>query len=162
MSQSLSSKLRDLRRSLNKKNRPKAGSLFDLDALKLIARYMPRTEDDLRKLIPDNVMSVCGEQILEVTKVHGRDQDMFEDCVKEIDAFLRGGLPGITVLDRVYKNILKQYEMVIDMEEVFDACKIYLHSEQNRLRRKRDTDDDDIEFQHADVSMHLASEALRG
>ena len=109
---------------------------------------MPMTNDDLSSLIPENVMSVCGERILEVTKGHGRDQDKFEDCVKEINAFLRGGLPGMVVLKRVYKNILKWFEMENDMEEVFDTCKIYIHSDTNQLKRKRNTDDEEVDFQH--------------
>lgn len=147
MPKSLSSKLRCLRRDLVA-NRQGKDMCFDLDQLKHIARYMPKTNDDLCSLIPENVVSACGERILEVTKGHGRDQDKFEDCVKEINAFLRGGLPGMAVLGRVYRNILKWFEMENDMEEVFDTCKIYIHSDTNQLKRKRNTDEEDVDFQH--------------
>ena len=146
---SLSSKLRDLRRRGLKTKNNKPGTLFDSDHIKTIARHMPRTEGELRKLIPESVMLAYGECIIEVTKAHNRDQGVFEDCVGEINAFTRGGLPGMAVLDRVYKNILKQYGMVDDMEEVFDACKIYLHTDQNRLKRKRNADEEGVESENS-------------
>jgi hypothetical protein len=135
MPPSLSSKLRDLRRSLKSKVKP--FMLFDFDHLKLLARHMPRTGDEMCKLIPESFVAAYGDKILFVTINHERDQSQFEECVQEINAFLRGGLPGMAVLERVYTQILKHFEMETDMEEVMDACKIYVHAEQNRLKRKR-------------------------
>ena len=39
--------------------------------------------------------------------------------------------------------------MVDDMEEVFDACKIYLHTDQNRLKRKRNADEEGVESENS-------------
>ena len=82
---SLSAKLRDLRREL----RPKfnGGMLYDHDQLKLIARHMPMNDAALRALIPDKMVDAYGKQILGVTTEHTRDQECFEECVKEIGAF---------------------------------------------------------------------------
>jgi hypothetical protein len=132
--QSLSSKLKILRRSLKSKFKPL--QLMDFEHIKLIARHMPRTEEALRKLIPESFVAAYGNAILETTMAHERDQDKFEDCVTEIDAFLRGGLPGMAVLERVYKNIIKHFGMEDDTEDVLDACKLYVHTGQQCLRRK--------------------------
>jgi hypothetical protein len=102
--------------------------------IKLIARHMPRTEEALRKLIPESFVTAYGGAILETTTAHERDQDKFEDCVAEINAFLRGGLPGMAALERVYKTIVKHFGMEDDMEDVLDACKLYVHAEQGCLR----------------------------
>ena len=85
-------------------------------------------------------MASCGDEILKVNAVHTRDQDAFEDCVKEIGAFVRGGLPGMDRLNKVYTQIIKHFHMETDVEEILDACHLYMY--QNRLRRKRDTSDD--------------------
>jgi len=124
--------------------------LLDFDHIKIIARHMPRTEEELIKLIPESFVSAYGDKILNITLHHERDQDKFEDCIKEIGAFLRGGLPGMALLERVYTQILKGFGMEHEMEEVLDACRIYIHAEQNRLKRKRPVvAEEEIEFQHA-------------
>ena len=75
------------------------------------------------------------------------DQDKFEDCVAEIGAFLRGGLPGMAVLEKVYKNIIKHFGMARYTDKVLGACNLYVHSEQNRLKRKRSVKaDEEMEF----------------
>ena len=138
---SLSSKLRDLRRTLRPKF--KALLLFDDDHLKLLAHSMPSTKEELSRLIPACFVSAYGDQILDVTVGHGRDQSAYEECVCEIRAFVRGGTPGMAVLNRVYTQILKHYQMEDDEEEVFEACKVYLHPVQNRLKRKRVEEDEE-------------------
>ena len=125
------------------KPKVKPHELLDFDSIKLITRHLPRTEEALRMLIPISFVTAYGERILEVTINHERDQDRFEDCVKEMDAFVRGGVPGMAVLDRVYKSILKQFGMEDEMEEVLDACKIYVHAERNCLKRRRAAEDDE-------------------
>ena len=140
MAQSLSSKLRDLRRSM--KSKVASYMLFDFESIKLIARQMPQTKEELNGLIPESMVSLYGDKILEVTMAHGRDTEKFDDCVSEINAFIRGGLPGMCVLERVYPQILKHFGMQDEMEEVLDACKIYIHPEKHILcRRKIDEDD---------------------
>jgi hypothetical protein len=142
MPQSLSSKLRTLRRSLKSKLKPT--TVIDSDHIKLIARHMPMTATELCNLIPASIVASCGDEILKVTVSHARDQDAFEDCVKEIGAFVRGGLPGMDRLNKVYTQIIKHFHMETDVEEIIDACQLYMH--QNRLRRKRDTSDDSNEL----------------
>jgi hypothetical protein len=133
--QSLSSKLKILRRGLKSKFRPL--QLMGFEHIQLIARHMPRTEEALRKLIPESFVTAYGEAILETTIAHERDQDKFEDCIAEIDAFLRGGLPGMVALGRVYKNIIKHFGVEDDTEDVLDACRLYVHAEQGCLKCRR-------------------------
>ena len=142
---SLSAKLRDLRREL----RPKfnGGMLYDHDQLKLIARHMPMNDAALRALIPDKMVDAYGKQILGVTTEHTRDQECFEECVKEIGAFTRGGLPGMDRLRRVYTQILKHFKLEDDTDDVLEACKLYMNPE-NRLSLRRMRADDDEEQQH--------------
>ena len=142
---SLSAKLRDLRRAL----RPKFNGvmLFDVDQLKLIARHMPRTDEALRALIPDRLVDAYGKQILGVTTDHTRDPVCFEECIKEIGAFTRGGLPGMDRLNRTYTQILKHFKLEDDMDDVLEACKLYMNPE-NRLSLRRMRADDDEEQQH--------------
>ena len=147
MPPSLSSKLRCLRRTLRSKVKPLM--LMDFDNIKVIARHMPKTTEHLSSLIPASFVTAYGEKILEVTMQHERDQEKFEDCVQEINAFLRGGLPGMNRLDRVYMQILKHFDMENEIEEVLDACKIYVHPEQNRLKRKRFVEaEEEVDFQN--------------
>lgn len=142
---SLSAKLRDLRRTL----RPKFSGpvLFDLEQLKLIARHMPRTDEALRALIPSHLVDAYGKQILSVTTDHARDPVDFEECVKEIGAFARGGLPGMDCLNRVYTQILKHFKLEDDAEDVLEACKLYMNQE-TRLKRKRTDDEDEPQHSH--------------
>jgi hypothetical protein len=145
MSTSLSLKLRDLRRALRSKA-AKTAPLFDEDHLKQIAHHMPKTKEELGRLIPLWCLGAYGDRILEVTANHPRDQAAYEDCILEIGAFVRGGMPGMEVLNRVYPQILKHFEMEDEAEEVFEACKIYLNQTQNCLKRKRVVDEDTEPF----------------
>ena len=140
MAQSLSSKLRDLRRSM--KSKVASYMLLDFESIKLIARQMPQTKEELNGLIPESMVSLYGDKILEVTTAHGRDMEQFDDCVREINAFIRGGLPGMYVLKRVYPQILKHFGMQDEMEEVLDACKLYVHPEKHILCRSKIDEDD--------------------
>ena len=148
MPPSLLSKLRVMRRSL--KSEVKPYMLIDFDHLKLVARHMPTTNDELVKLIPESFVSAYGEKILAVTTQHSRDKERFEDCVEEIKAFARGGLPGMARLELVYTQILKEFDMQDETEEILYACKLYIHPEQKCLKRKRPEISEELcEFQHA-------------
>jgi hypothetical protein len=83
------------------------------------------------------MVDAYGERILEITAAHERDQADFEECVLEIKAFSRGGLPGMERLDAVYTQILKHFNMEGESEEIFDACSLYFDADRNRLKRKR-------------------------
>ena len=44
-----------------------------------------------------------------VFRQNGLDLAQVAECVREFKAFARGGLPGVSVLARVWKNVLKRY-----------------------------------------------------
>jgi hypothetical protein len=50
-------------------------------------------------------------------------------------------------LDSVYPRILKHFGVMIDMEEVLEALKLYVHTGQNKIKRKWVKDDDEEEGQ---------------
>ena len=138
MPPSLSSKLRDFRRTLRSKF--KANLIIDTDHLKSIAKHMPKTSAELCNLgVPVEVVDAYGDKILEITAQHSRDQEAFNDCVQEIKAFTRGGDPGMECLKRVYTQIIKHFGMENETEEVFEACDIYIdtYTGKNSLKRKR-------------------------
>ena len=117
--------------------------MFDDDQLRSIARYMPREMDDLSKHLSQEQIKLFGDDMLRITLAHtSRDQAKFEECILEIGAFERGGLPGMERLDRVYNMILRHYCVEVDMEEVFEALKLYVHPTQNKIKRKRVHDEE--------------------
>jgi len=129
---SLSSKLRSFRKDLKKK---KVG--FDDEQLISVARNMPRDLESLGRFLSPEQISAFGDELLAITRAHTcRDQAKFEECLLEIGAFVRGGLPGMERLDRVYPRILKHYGVVNDMEEVFEALKLYVNPKLNKIKRK--------------------------
>lgn len=145
MPPSLSSKLRDFRRNLRSKF--KANLIFDADHLKSIARHMPKNSAELSNLgVPIGVVDAYGDKILEITTQHPRDQEAFNDCVQEINAFTRGGDPGMECLKRVYTQIIKHFGMESEVEEVFEACDIYIDTGKNSLKRKRGSAGSDYYF----------------
>jgi hypothetical protein len=132
---SLSSKLRALRKTLKK---TKGNPCFEDEQLIAVARHMPRDSASLAKyLLPEQVMAY-GDDVLSVTQAHtSRDQAKFEDCILEMGAFVRGGIPGMACLDPVYHRILQHFGVAIDMEEVLEALKLYVHTGQNKTTIKR-------------------------
>lgn len=141
MPQSLSSKLKALRRVVKPKFKPVL--LINADHIKLIARHMPTTTRDLSDLIPSSILTAYGSDILKVTADHERDQGAFDECVMEIGSFVRGGLPGMDRLNKVYKNIIKHFGVVGDMDDVLEACHLYFY--QNRLKHKHEHSDELME-----------------
>jgi hypothetical protein len=138
---SLSSKLRDFRRTLKKKN--KDAQAFDDDQLRAIARHMPRDAESIAKFLSNEQVDSFGEGVLEVTQAYTRrDQDMFEECILEMGAFVRGGLPGMECLDRVYTQILKHYRVADNMEEVFEALELFVNQKTGKLMLKYVKDED--------------------
>jgi hypothetical protein len=131
---SLSSKLRELRKIL-KKN--KSNPVFDNEQLIAVARHMPRDDASLARYLSQQQVEAYGDDVLQVTQAHTRrDQAKFEDCILEMGAFVRGGIPGMARLDSVYRNILKHFGVESDMEEVLEALKLYVHAGQNKIKRK--------------------------
>ena len=138
---SLSSKLRELRKTLkNSKTNPTLGD-GDISA---VARNMPRDLHSLEKYLSSEQVDSYGDEVLKITQAHtSRDQAKFEECILEMGAFVRGGMPGMHLLDSLYQRIMKHYGVSIDMEEVFEALKIYVHMGQNKLKRKAVIDEED-------------------
>lgn len=133
---SLSSKLRDFRKTLKKKN--KHAQAFDDDQLRAIARHMPTDAESIAKFLSNEQMDAFGEGVLEVTQAYNhRDPDMFEECICEMGAFVRGGLPGMECLARVYTQILKHYQVADNVEEVFEALELFVNPKTGKLMRKR-------------------------
>ena len=140
---SLSSKLCELRKTLKKK---KVNPTFEDEQLIAVARHMPRDEDALSRFLSLEQVAAYGDDVLSVTQAHAsRDQAKFEDCILEMDAFVRGGIPGMACLDPVYHRILQHFGVAIDMEEVLEALKLYVHTGQNKTTIKRKWVKDDEE-----------------
>jgi hypothetical protein len=89
---SLPSKLREFRKSLKKKN--KNAQMFDDEQLCQMSRHMPVDMPSLRNILSENQADAFGQGILDITQAHTRNQTEFEECVLEIGAFVRGGMPG--------------------------------------------------------------------
>jgi hypothetical protein len=103
---------------------------------------MPRDLECLVKYLSSEQVDAYGGGVLKITQAHtSRDQAKFEECILEMGAFVRGGLPGMHLLNSVYQRIMKHYGVWIDMEEVFEALKIYVHTGQNKIKRKDGEDD---------------------
>jgi hypothetical protein len=131
---SLSSKLRELRKIL-KKN--KSNPVFDNEQLIAVARHMPRDDASLARYLSQQQVEAYGDDVLQVTQAHTRrDQAKFEDCILEMGAFVRGGIPGMARLDSVYPNIMRHFGVMSEMEEVLEALKLYVHTGQDKIKRK--------------------------
>lgn len=138
---SLSSKLRDFRKGLRKGGNTKVA--YGDDQLRSIARHMPKDAASLGRFLSSAQMDTYGDDMLHIMQAHSRDQAKLEDCILEIGAFTRGGLPGMERLDKVYLQILKHYGVKGDMEEVFEELKLYVNPKRNRLMCKLVTDEED-------------------
>ena len=130
---SLSSKLRCFRKELKKK---KEVHVLQDENIQAIARYMPRDVDSLKKILSPDQIGAYGDRVLEITQAHKRDQAKFEECILEMGAFVRGGMPGMRCLNRVYSRILQHFRVGDDMEDVFNVLKLYVNHHQNTLKRK--------------------------
>ncbi len=131
---SLSSKLRELRKIL-KKN--KSNPVFEKEQLIAVARHMPRDDASLARYLSQQQVEAYGDDVLQVTQAHTRrDQAKFEECILEMGAFVRGGIPGMARLDSVYPNIMRHFGVMGEMEEVLEALKLYVHAGQNKIKRK--------------------------
>ncbi len=141
---SLSSKLRDFRKGLRKEGNAKVA--YDDDQLRSIARHMPKDAASLGRFLSSTQMDAYGDDMLCIMQAHSRDQAKFEDCILEIGAFARGGLPGMECLNKVYLQILKHYGVKEDMEEVFEELKLYVNLKRNRVMCKLVKDEEEDEF----------------
>ena len=122
----------------------KAGTpvmLEDAD-IGLIARVMPKTTEELQKLLSNEKMAEHESWILETTQSHTRDQNKFKDCVGEIRAFVRGGGAAMQILKKVHHNIIAHYGMDVEVATVLDACGLYWQPFEQVLKLKRPRRDD--------------------
>jgi hypothetical protein len=75
---SLSSKLRDFRKTLKKAN--KNAQTFEDKQLRAIARHMPRDAESLGGCLSQEQVNAFGEGVLDITRAYTkRDQAMFEE-----------------------------------------------------------------------------------
>ena len=125
----------DTTTTTGKKKNINSSMCFNDDQIRSMARFMP--VDSLSQYLSSEQMDAFGDGILELMRSHNRDQDKFEECILEINSFVRGGLPGMERLDKVYKRILVHYKVEMDMEEVFEALKLHIHPIQNKIKRKK-------------------------
>jgi hypothetical protein len=135
------SKLRELRKKLRKS---KLNPLFEDEKLSTIGRIMPRDEDSLRQILSSEQADAFGDDILAITLLHSRDQAKFDDCILEMGAFVRGGLPGMELLDKVYPRIMQHYGVGDDKEVVLEVLKLFVHSGQNKIKRKKVEGEEDF------------------
>lgn len=157
---SLSSKLRNFKRSWRKKH-GRVNICADLEDGQLIsiARFMPRDYDSMKSFLSADQFNDFGDELLAITRTHtSRDQTKFEECLLEMGAFVRGGLPGMELLDRVYPRILKHFGVMDDMEDVLEALKLYVNPKLNKIKRKwvKDDEENEQEQQH-----HVGSKKMR-
>jgi hypothetical protein len=130
----LSSKVRALRRSLARKQQ----LVFGEDQIRLIARHMPRDLESLRTkcLLTPPQIEAYGQQLLAITGAHERDQDKFEDCFREMQAFATGGRYAVELLNKVHGRILAHFGMEDEKYDVFSAAGVYEDPETGRLTRR--------------------------
>jgi hypothetical protein len=147
---SLSSKLRDFRKTLKKK---KNAVSFDDDQMRAISRHMPRDESSLKPFLSKEQMFSIGPNILEITQAHtSRDQDKFDECILEMSAFKRGGMPGMECLNKVYPQILRHFHIGDDVDEVLDALDLFVNYKNNnkltiKYKKNEEGGDDEPPFQ---------------
>lgn len=148
---SLSSKLRNFRKDTRKNKKTKRGEELSDEQIASIARYMPRDMDALKPFLSTEQANAFGAQLLDITCAHtSRDQAKFEECILEMDAFVRGGVPGMELLDKVYPNIMKHFDVSNDdMDEVLEALKLYVNHKQNKIKRKWVKDEEEEQEQFA-------------
>ena len=140
---SLSSKLRDFRKTLKKKT--KSARTFADEQLNAISKHMPMDAASLEKILSKGQMAAFGEGVLEITQGHTiRDQEKFDECISEMDAFVRGGLPGMECLNKVYPQIFKHFCVEDDSEDVFEALGLFLNPRKdNKLTLKNTKKDEE-------------------
>ena len=139
----LSRKLHRFRYTLARKQQ----LIFSNEQMDLVTRHLPMDTEDLRTKcgMIETQIKAYGAQILGITKAHGRDQEKFEECVAEIKAFVRGGMAGMQILNRVYTNIIKHYEMEPEMHDVLKAAGAYLDTDSGKIKRKMVKQADEFE-----------------
>lgn len=122
--------------------------IFSKEQMDLVTRPMPMDTEDLRTKcgMIETQIKAYGDQLLGITKAHGRNQEKFEECVAEIRAFVRGDMIGMNLLNRVYKNIIKHYDMEPEMHDVLKAAGAYMDTETGKLKRRAVKKEDDEEI----------------
>jgi hypothetical protein len=131
---SLSTKMRTFRRTLARKQK----TVFTDDQCKLISRHMPRDFEALRTKceFTESQISSYGNHLLLIIATHDRDQEKFEECFREIQAFARGGRYGMHLLNAVYPRIISHFGMESDKYDVFDAAGVWEDAETGKLKAR--------------------------
>ena len=127
--------------------------LLDTKEIQQIAMHLPKDTAALSTLIGADKTSAYGNEIISITTKHPRDQTALLECVLEMQAFVRGGDTGIHVLNPVYTRILAHYNMMTEINEIFDILDLCTHKLTGKLKRKyhkiADDDDEEMTFQWA-------------
>ena len=87
------------------------------------------------------------EQITVITVTERQLTDQEDDCVRELNAFARGGQYAMDILQKVYKNILEKYGVPMhDTHEILTRAGLYLDTFYSvRLLHKNGAVEDDDE-----------------
>ena len=138
---SLNSKLRTFKRAICRKHKPHLA--LDDNQTRLIIRHMPQNDDELRtKCAMDECqLKASGNQLLEMTRIHDRDQDKFETCIQEMRAFADGGLVGM--LNRVWLRIVETYGVTAEKYDALPYAGVGVKADDGVLFRKRSLVDDE-------------------
>ena len=134
---SLSCKLRTFKRGIYRKHKPHLA--MDDNQTRLVTRYMPKSVEELRvKCMMDECqISAYGNQLLDITRTHERDQEQFKECIKEIKAFADGGLAGISMLNRVWTRIVEYYGVSDEKYDVLSLAGVGVGTDDGMLFKRK-------------------------
>jgi hypothetical protein len=110
--------------------------LLSKSEINQIVKHFPKELSTLTSLIGAEKATVYGNDVLKVICAHPRDQEAFLDCVLEMDAFVRGGDPGIYTLGLVYRQIMGHFKVFAEINEIFDILDLSTHQLSGKLQRK--------------------------
>ena len=103
------------------------------DQIKLIARRLPRDMDALETILSKEEISIMGESVLSITQKHERNQERFDECVRELRAFSSSGLYAMHLLNKVHPLILDYYGMQGEKWEVLSAAGVSIDFQTGKL-----------------------------
>ena len=126
--------------------RSKPSLLCTKEDIAQIVKHFPKDMALLTTLIGPGKAECHGVEILKIIKDHPRDQDEFMDCVREMEAFTRGGECGMYLLDRLYRQIMGHFKMMPEINEIFEILQLYTHITTGKLKRKffKSIEDEDV------------------
>jgi len=128
MDKSLSAKIRAVNKSVPRM------LWMTSEQIRTISRQMPRTEGELARILSLKQMEILCGTVLNITRLHPRDQSNFEECVRIVRVFVDGGHSGVCRLNEVFSNILKHHHVVeCDRLEILLAADAHWNAETGRI-----------------------------